>query len=160
MRQGQFCRIIELVELAKQCGATIMAGGELLSRPGYFYPPTIITDATEDDPVVAEEQFGPVLPILSFRDVDDVIQRANATVFGLGGSVWTRDQRLASRIACGLECGTVWINQHGALDPQIPFGGQKQSGVGCENGWAGVSEFTKMKVIRKGLSPSCENSSS
>ena len=128
-----------------------MAGGEPLSGSGFFYPPTIITDVTEGDPIVAEEQFGPVLPILSFRDVGDAIKRANATKFGLGGSVWTRDEQSASQIACGLECGTVWINQHGALDPLVPFGGHKQSGIGCENGWVGVSELTKIKVVQRNL---------
>jgi acyl-CoA reductase-like NAD-dependent aldehyde dehydrogenase len=157
--QAQFDRIIELVEQTKQRGATIAAGGEPLPGPGFFYPPTIITDVTEGDPIVAEEQFGPVLPILSFRDVGDAIERANSTNFGLGGSVWTKDEKLASQIAGGLECGTVWINQHGALDPLVPFGGHKQSGIGCENGWAGVSEFTKMKVVSRSLPASPKNSS-
>ena len=149
----QYRRIIELVERAKQSGATIRAGGDPLVSPGWFYPPTIITDVTDSDPIVAEEQFGPVLPILSFRDVDEAIHRANATNFGLGGSIWTRDEPLAADVARRLQCGTVWINQHGTLDPQTPFGGHKHSGVGYENGWAGVSAFTKIKVVHKSASP-------
>ena len=158
--QGQFRRIIDLVERARQRGATVVAGGEPLPGRGYFYPPTIITGVGEEDPLVAEEQFGPVLPVQSFRAVDEVIHRANSTKFGLGGSVWTRDERWAARIADGLECGTVWINQHGALDPLIPFGGRRQSGIGCENGWAGVAEFTKRKVIRHSPVPAHDTAES
>ncbi len=147
--ERQFSRVDELVKHTRQGGASIVAGGEPLSGPGYFFPPTIVTDVADADPLVVEEQFGPVLPIMSFTDADHAIARANATDFGLGGSIWTRNEELAADLASRLECGTVWVNRHGVLDPLIPFGGRKTSGIGYENGPAGVSEFTRLKVVHR-----------
>ena len=155
----QFDRIIDLVEDTRERGATVRAGGEPMSGRGFFYPPTIVIDVDEEHPIVIEEQFGPILPILPFTHVDDAVNRANSTNFGLGASVWTHDFELAEQIASELECGTVWVNQHGALNPLVPFGGYKQSGVGCENGWPGVSELTKVKVLHKSQPPANTNSS-
>ena len=99
-----------------------------MDRPGYFFEPTILTGLSDGTRIVDEEQFGPALPVISYRDVDDVVERANATHFGLSGSVWGADTDRAAEVAGRLECGTAWVNTHLALAPQQPFGGFKWSG--------------------------------
>ena len=143
----QFDRVIELVEDAKQSGATILTGGEQLKGPGYFYPPTIVTDIAEGTRLVDEEQFGPALPVMPFTSIDEALERANATHFGLGGSIWTNDLDRGADLASRLECGTGWVNQHIGLSPFVPFGGVKWSGIGCQNGLWGLDELTEMQVI-------------
>ncbi len=105
------------------------------------------TDVDDSARVVAEEQFGPVLPILAFRDVDDAVARANSTEFGLGASVWSTDVARASAIAAEIDAGTTWVNQHIRLEPDVPFGGQKQSGIGREMGIWGLEEFCDLQVL-------------
>ena len=146
----QYQRVTELVEQAAKNGGRIRTGGRALEGPGYFYPPTIVTDLDDSEPLVAEEQFGPALPVSPFTEEDEAVRRANATTFGLGGSVWTADDERGRQVAERLECGTSWVNQHGVLDPWIPFNGHKLSGIGCENGELGVREFMKLKVIHNG----------
>ena len=143
----QLERVISLADDAKRRGARVHAGGERLGRKGYFYPPTVLTNVTDDMPIVAEEQFGPVLPLLPYRDVDEAVARANATSFGLGASVWGRDLERATRIAREIDAGTVWINQHVALTPKAPFTGAKQSGVGRASGRWGLESFLQEHVI-------------
>ena len=104
----------------------MLIGGE--PGEGLFYPPTLIADLENGDPLVDQEQFGPVLPIIKFRDIESVIAAANANPAGLGGSVWSSDTDKARAIASRLECGTVWIDQHGMIRPDAPFGGTKMSG--------------------------------
>ena len=145
--EPQFRRIIGLAQQAVADGAAISCGGEPVDLAGYFFPPTIVTGLGDEHPLVAEEQFGPILPVLSFGDESEAIQRANASPFGLGGSVWTSNLDRGVTMARQLECGTAWINQHGVLDPLIPFGGVKQSGLGYENGAIGVREFQRLQVI-------------
>jgi acyl-CoA reductase-like NAD-dependent aldehyde dehydrogenase len=152
--QQQFARVVRLVDETAAGGATLVTGGAPLDGPGYFYPATLVTNVDEGDRIVDEEQFGPVLPILAFTDIDEAVERANATRFGLGASLWTGDRELAADVARRLDCGTVWINQHGTLDPLLPFGGRKHSGLGYENGWAGVSQFTRLKTIYSTFSTS------
>ena len=94
-----------------------------------------------------EEQFGPVLPVIKIRDGEDALSRANASLYGLGGSIWSDDLDAAYDLAGRMESGTVWINKHAELDPGIPFGGAKTSGIGAELGEAGLAEFTQMQVI-------------
>jgi acyl-CoA reductase-like NAD-dependent aldehyde dehydrogenase len=96
---------------------------------------------------VDEEQFGPVLPVIKYSDPEDAVARANASPWGLGGSVWSGDTERAYALAEKLEAGTVWINKHAELDPTLPFGGAKQSGIGTELGQEGLREFTQLKVI-------------
>ena len=122
-------------------------GGKPLDRDGYFIPPTIVRDLPEDARLVQEEQFGPVLPVLAYDDVDDVIARANASEFGLGGTVWGRDLEAATRVAERINSGTVWVNQHLAIDPDIPFRGARQSGLGGELGQDGLHEYTQAYVV-------------
>jgi len=135
-----------LIEDSKSRG-TVIAGGEPLDRQGYFIPPTIVRDIDDDAPLVREEQFGPVLPVLSYSDVDELIERVNGTDYGLGGTVWGKDLARANRVATRVTSGTVWINQLMAIDPRIPFRGLKQSGMGTEMGLEGLEEYTQPQVI-------------
>lgn len=145
----QFERVKELVADALDHGATATAGGKAMDRPGYFFEPTILTDIADGTRIVDEEQFGPALPVVSYRDVDEVVERANGTHFGLSGSVWGADADRAAEVAGRLECGTAWINTHLALGPQQPFGGCKWSGVGVENGPWGLAEFTEVQAVHR-----------
>lgn len=125
----------------------IVAGGEVIDRPGYFIRPAIVRDIAEGSRLVDEEQFGPVLPILKFSDTDEAIRRANNTSYGLGASVWSSNLDRAHDVASKLEAGTVWINKHLDMAPHIPFGGAKTSGLGVEFAEEGLAEFTQLQVI-------------
>lgn len=138
----QFERVKELVEEARASGARILTGGAPSGGPGYFYPATIVADAEHGMRLVDEEQFGPVLPVIRYTDVEAVIARANDNPNGLGGSVWSQDTERAKALALQLECGTAWINKHGMIQPNAPFGGIKQSGVGVQFAEAGLMENT------------------
>ena len=142
--QMQFDKVKRLVDDAKTKGR-VLCGGE--AGEGLFFPPTIIADLDNGDPLVDEEQFGPALPIIKFSDVDEVIERANESENGLGGSVWSRDINKAKEIAGRMECGSVWINKHGMIQPNAPFGGVKKSGLGVEFGEEGMEEYTDVQVI-------------
>lgn len=142
----QYDRVRELLEDAAQSGS-IAAGGEVPDQPGYFIRPTIVRDVAEGSRIVDEEQFGPVLPVIKYSEEADVIDRANGTDYGLGGSVWSADLDRAYAVADKMEAGTIWINKHAELDPSIPFGGAKQSGLGTELGQDGLKEFTQLKII-------------
>lgn len=134
-----------LGEVSKE--GTVIAGGAPLDRPGYFIAPTILRDLPESSRLVQEEQFGPVLPVLRYTDLDDVIARVNASPYGLGGSVWGSDVARAMQVATRIESGTVWVNQHMAVEPMTPFRGAKQSGLGGEFGQEGLHEFTQPVII-------------
>ena len=125
----------------------VIAGGKVLERDGYFIAPTIVRDIPDDARLVREEQFGPVVPVLKYSDIDDVIARANSTEYGLGGTVWGPDLDQAYQVAARVESGTVWVNKHLDLPPDIPFAGAKQSGLGTEMGAEGLEEFTQPRVI-------------
>lgn len=143
----QFSRVRELVDDATRRGGRFRAGGKPRGGGGYFFEPTIVTGLDDDARLVAEEQFGPALPILPFTRLDDALERANATHFGLSGSVWTRDVARGAAVASELECGTAWVNQHMALSPLAPFGGSKWSGIGYENGRWGLESFCQLQVL-------------
>ena len=143
----QFERVIELVEDARRRGGRIVTGGAPRQGGGYFYPPTLVTGITEGTRLVDEEQFGPALPILPFRDLDDAVERANRTTYGLSGSVWSAHPERAAEVAGRLECGTAWVNQHLAVLPNAPFGGAKWSGIGVENGPWGLLGFTEIQTV-------------
>ncbi|TPI38223.1 aldehyde dehydrogenase family protein [Mesorhizobium sp. B3-1-9] len=145
--RAQFDKVTRLVEDAKTRGGKVLLGGSAKEGPGHFYPITLISGLANGDPLVDEEQFGPVLPIIRYADVNDAIREANNSVNGLGGSVWSRDVREAKRIASHLECGSVWINKHGAIQPNAPFGGVKSSGIGVEFGQLGLEENSSVQVI-------------
>jgi aldehyde dehydrogenase (NAD+) len=145
--EAQYRRVLDLIADAKDKGYTFLVGGEAIDVPGYFIPVTILDNPPEDSRIVQEEQFGPVLPLIQFDDVDDVIARANATDYGLGGSVWGQDEDKALAIAERIASGTVWVNETQHLSPTAAFGGMKQSGVGVEGGLQGLLEYTNAQTI-------------
>jgi acyl-CoA reductase-like NAD-dependent aldehyde dehydrogenase len=144
--QAQFEKVKGFLEEARRNGK-IVAGGGVLEREGYFVQPTIVRDIPDDARLVREEQFGPVLPVLRYSDIDDVIERANDTDFGLGGSVWSSDRDRAFGVAARLNAGTVWVNKHLDLGPDIPYAGAKQSGIGTELSQEGLEAFTQATII-------------
>lgn len=144
----QFDRVCELIEDAKDNGYKFLVGGDVdPSGSGYYVPITILDNPPEDARIVAEEQFGPVMPLMKFSTDDEVIARANNSDYGLAGAVWTKDTDRGVAIAEQLETGTVWINEFLHLSPFAPFGGHKQSGFGAEYGIEGLKEFTYSQVI-------------
>jgi acyl-CoA reductase-like NAD-dependent aldehyde dehydrogenase len=136
-----------LVADARDQGARVLCGGARLDRPGFFYPPTLVADVTDGQRLVDEEQFGPVLPLIAYSDVEDVLRRANAGDMGLGGSVWGPDVEQAQALACRLESGVAWVNCHARIQPNTPFGGSKMSGFGVEFGLEGLLEFTGQQLL-------------
>ncbi|OCW20622.1 aldehyde dehydrogenase family protein [Pseudomonas sp. S3E12] len=136
-----------LVDDARAQGARVLCGGARLDHPGYFYPPTLVADVTDGHRLVDEEQFGPVLPLIAYRDVEDVLKRANAGDMGLGGSVWGPDVEQAQALASRLESGVAWVNCHAQIQPNTPFGGSKMSGFGVEFGLEGLLEFTGQQLL-------------
>ena len=143
----QFDRVVELVEDAKANGGKALIGGEAPGGSNYFYPVTFVTGVSDGVRLVDEEQFGPVLPIITYTDLDDAIARANGTDFGLDASVWGSDREETARVAAQLEAGTVYENKHAEIAPNIPFGGIKCSGLGVEFGEEGLAAYTSIKVI-------------
>jgi acyl-CoA reductase-like NAD-dependent aldehyde dehydrogenase len=143
----QYQRVIGLIQDAKEKGYKFLMGGIPEADKGYFVPVTILDNPPEESRIVQEEQFGPVLPLIEFEDVDDAIVRANASEYGLGASVWSADEEKARAIAVQLSAGTVWINEAQHLSPFAAFGGHKQSGVGVENGLEGLLEYTAVQTI-------------
>ncbi len=136
--KAQFDIVSRLVEAARDSEA---------GQPGYFYPATLVADIDNDNPLVAEEQFGPALPIIRYGTVDEAVAMANGLDVGLGASVWSSDLDAARSVAARIQAGTVWINKHGAVDPRIPFGGAKQSGYGLEFGAEGLKALGVPQVI-------------
>jgi len=140
-------RVVELVEDAVAHGATVAAGGKVVDGPGFFYEPTVVTDIFDGVRLVDEEQFGPVLPVIGYTDLDDAIAAANNTQFGLGSSVWGTDGQRAAAVAERLEAGMTWVNGHGATTVDQPFAGIKWSGIGVENGHWALEGFTELQVL-------------
>lgn len=145
----QLTRAAELVADARNNGGTILVGGQRVARSGYFFPPTLIVGVDRGSKIVDEEQFCPVLPVIPFSDLKQVVESANATEFGLGASIWSDQIEEAQNIARQLESGTVWINHHGKTSPYWPFGGTKWSGFGYENGLMGLEQYLQPRVIAR-----------
>jgi acyl-CoA reductase-like NAD-dependent aldehyde dehydrogenase len=144
----QFDIVTRLVEAAKASGARVLLGGNPdADQPGNFYPTTLVADIDNDNPLVAEEQFGPALPIIRYSTVDEAVAKANGLDVGLGASVWSSDPAAAREVASRIQAGTVWINSHGMVNPLIPFGGSKQSGYGLEFGVEGLKALGIPQVI-------------
>jgi acyl-CoA reductase-like NAD-dependent aldehyde dehydrogenase len=140
----QFDKVARLVADARERGQVLL-GGE--PGEGLFFPPTLIAGLNNGDPLVDEEQFGPALPIIKYTDLEDAIQAANDSPNGLGGSIWSSNIEAARALAPRLECGSVWINKHGAIQPNAPFGGMKSSGIGVEFADEGLAEYTDIQVV-------------
>lgn len=143
----QFRRVRDLIADARTQGYQFLTGGEPHAGPGYFVPVTILDNPPEASRIVQEEQFGPILPLLKFSDVDEVIARANASEYGLGASVWGTDEDAALAVARQIASGTVWINETQHLSPLAAFGGMKQSGLGVEGGTEGLLEYTNAQTL-------------
>jgi acyl-CoA reductase-like NAD-dependent aldehyde dehydrogenase len=143
----QFQIVSDFVEEARSKGGRVLIGGNPSAGPGHFYPVTLVADIDHGCRLVDEEQFGPALPIIRYREVDEAIAKANATSMGLGGSVWGSALEAAKRVVERIEAGSVWINKHGAIQPNAPFGGVKQSGFGVEFGVEGLKEFTTVQSV-------------
>ncbi|MEU2248359.1 aldehyde dehydrogenase family protein [Streptomyces sp. NPDC019224] len=145
----QLARVREVTERALADGARAAAGGHRLDGPGYFFAPTVLTDVPAGSAVVTEEQFGPVLPVLPYGSLDEAVDAANGTGFGLGGSVWGTDPDRAEAVADRLECGTAWINHHAELSLAQPFAGIKDSGVGVAGGPWGLYGNLRPFVVHR-----------
>lgn len=143
----QFDRVQALIANARETGLTFLAGDTAATGPGYFVPVTLIDNPPDDARVVSEEAFGPVLPLMRYRDIDEAVARANATRMGLGGTVWGTDVAQAASVAARLEAGTVTINGPTSPSPLAPFAGHKESGLGAEGGRAGLLSYTNPRTI-------------
>jgi acyl-CoA reductase-like NAD-dependent aldehyde dehydrogenase len=142
-------KVARLVADALNSGGRAVTGGAPSEGPGYFYRPTIVTGVEDGTPLVDEEQFGPALPVIAYRSLDDAVARANASPYGLGASVWTDDLDRARQVVARLETGMAWVNSHVAVSPSQPFGGIKNSGIGVENGPWGVDAFIERQMVHE-----------
>jgi aldehyde dehydrogenase (NAD+) len=143
----QFDKVMSYIESGKQQGAKLMCGGERVGDRGYFVAPTVFADVQDNMKIAEEEIFGPVMSIIKFRDMDDLVDRANKTMYGLAAGVWTRDISKAHSVANGVRAGTVWVNCYDVFDAAAPFGGFKQSGIGRELGEYGLQQYTEIKTV-------------
>lgn len=144
--KAQLDKVMAYLEVARRTGR-IIAGGKRLERPGYFVALTVVRDIEDGTPLVDEEPFGPILPVIRYSSIDEVVVKANRSTLGLGASVWSADLDVARDIAARIDSGTVWINQHCVLDPCVPFPTRKQSGIGVESGREGLYEYTALQVV-------------
>ena len=124
-----------------------MAGGNRVGNRGFFIEPTVFADVKDDMKIAKEEIFGPVMSIMKFKDVEEVVERSNRTEYGLAAAVWTRDISKAHAIANSVRAGTVWVNCYDVFDAAAPFGGFKQSGIGRELGEYGLQQYTEVKTV-------------
>jgi acyl-CoA reductase-like NAD-dependent aldehyde dehydrogenase len=148
--KAQFEKLLGFIAEARAKG-TIVAGGEPIPGDGYFIAPTIVRDLPDDARLVREEQFGPVLPILAYDDLEEAIARANDSEYGLGGTIWTSDAERGIEVASRIQSGTVWVNKHLDLPFDVPFGGAKQSGIGRQQGVDGMEGFTQARIVNAAL---------
>jgi aldehyde dehydrogenase (NAD+) len=150
--EAQMEKILSYIESGKKDGASLLAGGKRFGDKGYFVEPTVFANVQDDMKIAREEIFGPVMSIIKFKDVDEVVKRANATIYGLAAAVWTRDIGKAHAIANNVRAGTVWVNCYNVFDAGAPFGGFKQSGIGRELGEYGLQHYTEVKTVTMKLS--------
>jgi len=144
---AQFEKVMSYIAAGKQEGASLLAGGNRVGNRGFFIEPTVFGDVKDDMKIAREEIFGPVMSILKFRDLDEVVERSNRSEYGLAAAVWTRDIGKAHAIANKVRAGTVWVNCYDVFDAAAPFGGFKQSGMGRELGEYGLQQYTEIKTI-------------
>jgi aldehyde dehydrogenase (NAD+) len=145
--KAQFDKILSYIEKGKQQGARLVTGGERFGTKGFFIKPTVFADVKDDMAIACDEIFGPVLSVIKFKDIEEVIQRANTTDYGLAAAVWTRDIGKAHAIADRVRAGTVWVNCYDVFDAAAPFGGFKRSGIGRELGEKGLENYTESKTV-------------
>ena len=145
--QSQFDKVMGYIDSGRKEGAKLVCGGERVGDRGYFIQPTVFADVQDDMKIAKEEIFGPVMSVIPFKTVDEVVARANRTEYGLAAAVWTHDIKKAHSIADSIRAGTVWVNCYNVLDPRAPFGGFKQSGIGRELGEYGLQQYTEVKTV-------------
>jgi aldehyde dehydrogenase (NAD+) len=145
--QAQFERVMGYIESGRTEGATLACGGKRVGDRGFFIEPTVFADVQDDMKIAREEIFGPVMSVIPFSNLAEVISRANRTIYGLAAGVWTRDIKKAHAIANGVRAGTVWVNCYNILDTRAPFGGFKQSGTGRELGEYGLQQYAEVKTV-------------
>jgi len=145
--QDQFDKVMGYIESGKSEKANLLAGGKRVGNKGYFIEPTVFADVQDNMKIAQEEIFGPVMSILKFKDIDEVVSRANKNIYGLAAAVWTQDITKAHAIADGVRAGTVWVNCYDVFDAAAPFGGYKQSGIGRELGEYGLANYTEVKTV-------------
>ena len=145
--KAQFDKILGYIEKGKAQGASCLTGGSRFGDRGYFVEPTVFDGVTDDMAIATDEIFGPVMNILSFKGIDEVVERSNNTSYGLAAAVWTRDVAKAHRIANSVRAGTVWVNCYDVFDAAAPFGGFKMSGIGRELGEAALDNYTESKTV-------------
>lgn len=143
----QFDKVMSYIESGMRQGAQVLCGGNRVGDKGFFIAPTVFADVRDDMQIAQEEIFGPVMSIIKFKNIDEVIQRANNTIYGLAAAVWTRDITKAHAIANNVRAGTVWVNCYDVFDAAAPFGGFKQSGIGRELGEYGLQQYTEVKTV-------------
>jgi len=143
----QYEKVKAILDDAVSKGAKVIFQSEIPESDGYFFPITILTDVKPGMRIIDEEAFGPLMPILTYTDEEEALERVNDSEYGLGGSVWSSDVDRASALAGRIESGTAWVNQHPSMAPDVPYGGAKQSGIGVESGRWGVEEYTQMQVV-------------
>jgi len=145
--QEQMDKVLGYIESGKKEGAKMLTGGSRVGSDGYFVEPTIFVDVKEDMKIAKEEIFGPVMSIMKFKSMDEIIERANKTMFGLAAAVWTKDVKKALRMSNSLKAGTVWVNCYDVFDAAAPFGGFKMSGIGREMGEYALQQYTEVKTV-------------
>jgi aldehyde dehydrogenase (NAD+) len=145
--QTQFDKVMGYIDSGRGEGATLACGGDRIGNRGYFIRPTVFSDVQDEMKIAREEIFGPVMSVIPFNNLDEVIARANRTKYGLAAAVWTRDIKKALAVANGVRAGTVWVNCYNVLDTRAPFGGFKQSGIGRELGEYGLQQYTQVKTV-------------
>lgn len=143
----QFGKVKEFFADIEKSGQKVALGGVNEEKPGYFITPTLIDRPAENSKLATEEPFGPIVPVMTWKDEEEVIERANNTKMGLGASVWATDLSRANRIASQLDAGSVWVNAHLELDPRFPFGGHKESGMGFEWSLAGLKAYCNVQTL-------------
>lgn len=149
--RGQFEKILSYIEKGNQAGAKCLTGGGRFGEKGYYIEPTVFDQVQDDMEIAQDEIFGPVLSVLPFKDVNEVIERSNRTFYGLAAAVWTRDVAKAHKYAQGVKAGTVWVNCYDVFDVAAPFGGYKMSGYGRELGEAALENYTELKTVTVNL---------
>ena len=149
--QEQFDRVMGYIQAGQKDGAKMLSGGGRAGEKGYFIQPTVFADVRDEMTIAQDEIFGPVMSILKFKDVEEVLERGNRTMYGLAAAVWTKDVQKALRMANGLRAGTVWVNCYDVFDAGAPFGGFKMSGIGRELGEAALANYTELKTVTMSL---------